>query len=308
MDAQSGFLHDYLLASIRLTVPLAYAALGGLLSERSGVLNIGLEGMMLTGAFVSSALALSTGNAWLGLVGAIAISSLVGLVHAALCVSLRVNQLVSGLAINLAAAGLTAFCARLLFPSGTVALPKINPLPLPALHAIPVLGALFSQDILVYGLILLIPIGSYLLFHSSWGLALRAVGNYPRAADTAGLSVSWVRYTSVMLCGALCGIAGAYLALVHVGFFTEGMSAGKGFIALAALILGRWNPLYTALACLLFGATDALQLRIQAFGVDVPYQFLLMLPYVASLFALIGIAGKAIPPAALGQPYAKESK
>ena len=308
MDSQLAFVQDYVLASIRLTVPLAYAALGGLLSERSGVLNIGLEGMILTGAFASSAVALATNNAWFGLLAAIAMSGLVGVMHAALCVSLRVNQLVSGLAINLAAAGLTAFSARILFPSGTVALPKIHSLKIPGFHTLPIIGILFEQDALVYFLVLVIPLGTYLLFHSSWGLALRAVGNYPRAADTAGLSVSWVRYISVMLCGAMCGVAGTYLALVHVGFFTEGMSAGKGFIALAALIFGQWHPVYTTLACLLFGATDALQLRMQAFGVDIPYQFLLMLPYLTSLFALIGIAGKAIPPAALGIPYSKESK
>lgn len=308
MDDPLAFLQDYLSASVRLTVPLAFAALGGLLSERSGVLNIGLEGMMLTGAFASAAVALLTQNAGLGLLAAIAISGLVGLVHAALCVTLRVNQLVSGLAINLAAAGLTAFSARILFASGTVSLPKINPIRIPGLHSLPVIGVLFNQDALVYLLAILLPLGTYLLFHSSWGLALRAVGDYPRAADTAGLSVSWVRYISVVLCGGLCGIAGAYLALVHVGFFTEGMSAGKGFIALAALIFGRWHPVYTVLACLLFGATDALQLRFQAFGVNIPYQFLLMLPYITALFALIGIAGKAVPPAALGIPYAKESK
>ncbi len=308
MDNHLTIFTDYLSSAIRLTVPLGFAALGGLLSERSGVLNIGLEGMMLTGAFVGSAVGLLSGSPWWGLGFAIIASGLVGLLHAALCVSLRVNQLVSGLAINLAAAGLTAFCARLLFASGTVSLPKIQPLAIPILQALPVVGILFQQDVLVYLLVLMMPLGTYLLFRSSWGLALRAVGDYPRAADTAGLSVSKVRYISVGLCGALCGVGGAYLALVHVGFFTEGMSAGKGFIALAALIFGRWHPVYTVLACFLFGATEALQLRLQAFDAQVPYQFLLMLPYITALLALIGIAGKAIPPAALGVPYAKESK
>jgi simple sugar transport system permease protein len=308
MDNQLTFFTDYLSSAIRLTVPLGFAALGGLLSERSGVLNIGLEGMMLTGAFMGAAAGFVSGNAWLGLVAAVIAGGLVGLLHAALCVSLRVNQLVSGLAINLAAAGLTAFSARLLFVSGTVSLPKINPITIPVLQDLPVVGILFQQDILVYLLVLLMPVGTYLLYRSSWGLALRAVGDYPRAADTAGLSVSAVRYISVGICGALCGIGGAYLALVHVGFFTEGMSAGKGFIALAALIFGRWHPVYTVLACFLFGATEALQLRLQAFDAEVPYQFLLMLPYVTALLALIGIAGKAVPPAALGIPYAKESK
>ncbi|MEM8614437.1 MAG: ABC transporter permease, partial [Cyanobacteria bacterium P01_H01_bin.105] len=234
-------------------------------------------------------------------------SALVGMVHAYLCVSLGVNQLVSGLAINLTAAGLTTYGARLLFDSGTVELPSIAPLAIPGLTQLPVVGVFFSQDPLFYGLLLLIPFSTYILFRTRWGLVLRAVGNAPRAADTAGVSVSRVRYVSVMLCGGLCGLAGAYLALVHVRFFTEGMSAGKGFIALAALIFGRWHPVSTAGACLLFGATEALQLRIQALNLDIPYQFLAMLPYVTALLALMGIAGKATPPAALGLPYTKEN-
>ena len=299
----SNSLSDFLAASLRLSVPLAFAALGGLLSERSGVLNIGLEGMLLNGAFVSAAVALATGNPWLGVVAAFGTSGLVGWLHAYLCVTLRVNQLVSGLAINLTAAGLTTYGARLLFESGTVRLPGIDPLPIPGLQNLPVLGGLFNQDLLFYLLIVLLGGSSYGLFHTSWGLALRAVGNAPQAADTAGISVSRLRYVSVMLCGGLCGLAGAYLALVHVRFFTEGMSAGKGFIALAALIFGRWQPLATASACLLFGSTEALQLRIQALNLQIPYQFLAMLPYVTALLALVGIAGKAVPPAALGLPY-----
>ncbi|MEO1592850.1 MAG: ABC transporter permease [Cyanobacteria bacterium J06632_22] len=300
------FLADFLAACLRLTVPLAFAALGGLLSERSGVLNIGLEGMMLTGAFTSAAVALTWGNPWVAIAFACLASAGVGALHAYLCVTLRVNQLVSGLAINLTAAGLTTYGARLLFDTGTVELPSIAPLRIPALANIPLFGILFHQDILFYLLMLLLPLSTYILFYTHWGLSLRAVGNMPQAADTAGVSVSRVRYSSVILCGGLCGLAGAYLALVHVGFFTENMSAGKGFIALAALIFGRWHPISTFFACLLFGATEALQLRIQAFGLDIPYQFLAMLPYVTALLALAGIAGNAVPPAALGVPYSKE--
>lgn len=302
------FLDDFLAASLRLTVPLAFAALGGLLSERSGVLNIGLEGLLLTGAFVSAAIAVTTGNVWLAVVLAFCITASVGLIHAYLCVSLRVNQLVSGLAINLTAAGLTTYGARLLFESGTVELPGIRAIAIPGLKDLPIVGMFFNQDPLFYLLVLLVPFSTYGLFCTSWGLALRAVGNTPRAADTAGVSVSWVRYLSVILCGGLCGLAGSYLTLVHVRFFTEGMSAGKGFIALAALIFGRWHPISTVLACLLFGTTEALQLRIQAFNLQIPYQFLAMLPYAIALFALIGIAGKATPPAALGLPYIKENR
>ncbi|MEO0985041.1 MAG: ABC transporter permease [Cyanobacteria bacterium J06639_14] len=302
------FFTDFLSACLRLTVPLAFAALGGLLSERSGVLNIGLEGMILTGAFVSASVALATGQVWLAVGIACGVSALVGLIHAYLCVSLNVNQLVSGLAINLTAAGLTTYGARLLFASGTVELPSIHPISIPGLQAIPIIGVFFEQDPLFYLLLILLPLTTYGLFHTRWGLLLRAVGNAPQAADTAGVSVNRVRYCSVMLCGALCGLAGTYLALVHVRFFTEGMSAGKGFIALAALIFGRWHPIATTAACLLFGATEALQLRIQAFNLDIPYQFLTMLPYVTALLALMGIAGKATPPAALGIPYTKETQ
>ncbi|ESA33781.1 nucleoside abc transporter membrane protein [Leptolyngbya sp. Heron Island J] len=302
-----AILTDFLSACLRLTVPLTFAAMGGLFSERSGVLNIGLEGMMLTGAFVSAAVALATDQVWLAVGVAFAVSALVGMLHAYLCVSLGVNQLVSGLAINLTAAGLTTYGARLLFDSGTVELPSIAPIVIPGLHQLPIAGILFRQDLLFYWLLLLIPASTYLLFRTRWGLVLRAVGNAPRAADTAGVSVTQVRYISVMLCGGLCGLAGAYLALVHVRFFAEGMSAGKGFIALAALIFGRWHPVSTALACLLFGATEALQLRIQALNLNIPYQFLTMLPYVTALLALMGIAGKATPPAALGLPYTKEN-
>lgn len=300
-------LTDFLAASLRLTVPLAFAALGGLLSERSGILNIGLEGMLLTGAFASATVAIVTGNVWLAIAAAFSVSAIVGLIHAYLCVSLRVNQLVSGLAINLTAAGLTTYGARLLF-DGTVELPGIAAIAIPGLKDLPIVGVIFNQDPLFYLLLLLLPLLTYGLFYTSWGLALRAVGNTPRAADTAGVSVNSVRYISVIVCGGLCGLAGSYLTLVHVRFFTEGMSAGKGFIALAALIFGRWHPIATVFACLLFGATEALQLRIQAFNLQIPYQFLAMLPYVVALFALIGIAGKATPPAALGLPYSKESK
>ena len=306
----TNFLTDYLVASLRLSVPLAFAALGGLLSERSGVLNIALEGMLLSGAFASAVGAFFTGNSWVGILLAIFLGGLVGILHAYLCVTLRVDQLVSGLAINLTAAGLTSFWARILFNSGQAqSLPGINIIGIPGLKNIPILGELiFTEDPLVYLLFLLIPILTYILFRTSIGLSLRAVGEYPRAADTAGISVKLVRYVAVTLSGCLAGLGGAYLALVHVKFFVEDMSAGKGFIALAALIFGRWHPVSTFFACLLFGATEALQLRIQAFNLNIPYQFLVMLPYLIALFALVGLVSKSTPPASLGIPYIPESR
>lgn len=300
------FATDYLDASLRLSAPLAFAALGGLLSERSGVLNIGLEGMLLTGAFAAAVGSVLSGHAWLGIVAAAIAGGLLGVLHAYLCVNLAVNQLVSGLAINLTAAGLTAYGARILFDAGTIELPHLGEITIPGLNRLPIIGVFFNQDILFYGLLALIPALTYLLFHTHWGLSLRAVGEFPRAADTAGISVFQVRHISVIASGCLAGLGGAYLALAHVGFFTENISAGKGFIALAALIFGKWHPVYVALACLLFGSTEALQLRIQAFNLDIPYQFLAMLPYVVALLALIGLAGKSVAPAALGAPYQKE--
>lgn len=309
MSTPLSFLSDYLSASLRLSMPLAFAALGGLWSERSGVLNIGLEGMLLTGAFVSAAATFYTGgNVWLGTLAALFLGGLVGLLHAFLCVTLRVDQLVSGLAINLSAAGLTAFMSRLVFTSDTTQkLPGMGAIAIPGLSQIPILGALlFNQDPLVYLLLLLVPLCTYILFNTSLGLTLRAVGEYPRAADTSGIPVMRVRYISVILSGVLAALGGAYLVLVHVKFFTEDISAGKGYIALAALIFGRWHPVSTVLACLLFGASEALQLRIQAFNLNIPYQFLVMLPYAIALLAMIGLAGKSTPPAALGIPYNKE--
>jgi simple sugar transport system permease protein len=284
-----NFFSDYLLASCHLAVPLAYASLGGLYSERSGVLNIALEGMLLTGAFTGAVTSFYFGNSGLGILFTVVIGSLVGLLHAFLCVSWRVNHLVSGLAINLLASGMTSFLSRLVFSvHSTQRLPEIQPIVVPGLSNIPLIGKLlFQQDILFYLLLLLIALTTYILFHTSFGLTLRAVGEYPQAADTAGISVNWVRYCAVIISGCLASLGGAYLSLVQVRFFAEGMSAGKGFIAIAALIFGRWHPQGTVLACLLFGATEALQLRIQALGANIPYQFLLMLPYAIAIIALV---------------------
>lgn len=305
-----NFFSDYLVASVRLAVPLAFAALGGLYSERSGVLNIALEGMLLTGAFTSAVATFYTGNVGIGVLAAFIAGGLVGLFHAFLCVSLRVDQLVSGLAINLVAAGLTSFLARLVFSGGSAQkLPGIAAITIPGLANIPLIGKLlFEQDIFVYLLLFLIAFSTYVLFHTSFGLTLRAVGEYPQAAVTAGVSVKTVRYWAVVISGCLASLGGAYLTLVQIKFFTEGMTAGKGFIAIAALIFGRWHPIGSALACLLFGATEALQLRIQALGANIPYQFLLMLPYAIALLALVGLAGKSTPPKALGVAYFPENR
>jgi len=308
MTNNMTFFSDYLAASLRLAVPLAFAALGGLYSERSGVLNIALEGMLLTGAFTSAAATFYTGNVWIGVLAALVFGGLVGLLHAFLCVTWRVDQLVSGLAINLVASGLTSFLARLVFHGGSAQrLPGIEPISIPVLANIPLLG-LLQQDIFVYLIFVLVLLSTYILFYTNPGLTLRSVGEYPKAADTSGISVQRVRYICVIISGCLAGLGGAYLTLVQVKYFAEGMSAGKGFIAIAALIFGKWHPVGTALACLLFAATEALQLRIQALGINIPYQFLVMLPYAIAILALVGLAGKSTPPAALGVAYVKENR
>jgi simple sugar transport system permease protein len=302
------FFSDYLVASLRLAVPLAFATLGGLYSERSGVLNIALEGMLLSGAFTSAAVTYYTHNPWVGVLAALICGGIVGLLHAFICVSLYVDQLVSGLAINLVVAGLTSFLARLVFHgSSTQRLVGIEAMMIPGLANIPIVGTLlFQQNIFVYLIFILVILSTYILFHTSFGLTLRAVGEYPKAAATAGISVRRVRYLAVVFGGCLASLGGAYLSLVQVRYFAEGMSAGKGFIAIAALIFGRWHPVGSAFACLLFGATEALQLRIQALGTNLPYQFLVMLPYAIALLALVGKKSKSTPPAALGVPYFQE--
>ncbi len=300
---------DFLSSSLRMAVPLTFATVGGMFSERSGVYNIGLEGMILLGAFGAAVGAFFMGTPFAGLAVGTGLGAAGGLLLSILAVSLHVNQLVTGIAINMFAIGLTSFLSRVVFSGNatTMSLPGFKPIAIPLLSKIPVLGPVFlNQDLLVYILYLIIALLYFILFHTPWGLKIRAVGEYPRAADTAGVSVYRVRYASVITSGALAGMGGCYLVLSQVFLFTEHMSAGKGFIALAAIILGRWNPVGGFFACLLFGSCDALQLRLQFSHPQVPYQIFSMLPYVASILALIGIVGKANPPSSAGIAYRRE--
>ncbi|MGK7884745.1 MAG: ABC transporter permease [Crocosphaera sp.] len=300
-----SFLVDYLAATIRLSIPLGFAALGGMWSERSGVLNIALEGMLLTGAFVSASVALLTNNAWLGLILGSVIAGLVALLHAYLSITLKVNQIVSALGINLSISGLSAFFSRLIFyQRATNTLPKLSIFDWLTSEKYKLI--LSVENLFVFFLIFCAFFSIHILFYTNFGLSVRAVGQYPLAAETAGISVNFIRYICVTLSGLLCGIGGAYLALVHVQYFAEGIVSGKGYIALAAVIFGRWHPLGIMAACFLFGATEALQLRIQAFNLNIPYQFLNVLPYLVALLALLGLGGKVSPPKALGIAYNKE--
>lgn len=303
------FLVDFLSATVRLATPLALAASGEIIAERSGVLNIGLEGMMLTGAFFAVVGSYFTGSPWWGLVCALVAGGLMGLLLAFLSVTLRADQIVSGVGINLLALGLTGVLFKVLFKHSGLPtqVNALAPWRIPLLERIPILGPILFQQIpLVYLAFLLVLLLHVFLLHTEWGLALRAVGEHPRAADTVGINIYLVRYLSVMVCGMLAGLGGAVLSVGHLNAFVENMTAGRGFIALAAVIFGKWNPWGVLGASLLFGAADAMQLRLQALGFQVPYQFLLMAPYIVTLLALVGLVGRAIGPAALTINYSKD--
>jgi len=281
----------FLLSALRLATPLLLAALGGLYSERAGVINIALEALLLAGAFTAATVTHFSGNPWLGLLAAVLAGVGVAFVHGVACIRFRADQVVSGTALNIVFLGLPQLLAGAFFAStgATPQLPQSQLLPLPPM-------------VIAF---LLVPITWYVLDRTRFGLRLRAVGENPEAADTAGVDVARVRYLGVMLSGALAAIGGAYLSIGQASLFTRNMSAGRGFIALAALIFGNWRPVPTMLACLLFGAADALSIQMQGVS-KVPVQFVQMIPYVLTLVVLAGFIGKSRPPRALGLPYQKK--
>jgi simple sugar transport system permease protein len=289
-----------------LATPLIFAAIGGLLCERSGVFNIALEGCIINGALGAAYGAFVFGDPVFGLMIGMICGAFTGVLLAVLGVSLGINQIVAGISINMFSLGMTAFIARLLLRTSEGAVPMLpgfQSIPIPFLSDIPIIGSvLFDQDILVYMLYATIFISWWFLFKTPWGLAVRAVGQFPKAVDTAGMSVEKIRYLVVIFGCALASVGGAYIILSQVFIFTEAMSAGKGFIALAALILGRWNPVGAMLACLLFGFCEALQLRLQFATPEVPYQLFSMLPYLASILALVFFVTTRAP-AASGKKY-----
>lgn len=303
-------LTDLLGTSLRLSIPITFAAIGGVIAERSGVFNVALEGCILGGAFGAAVGAYVFGSPLVGLVFGVLVALLAGLILAGLAVGLAINQLVAGIAINILMLGLTSYLARLILGAdATSILPGFAPIALPVLSSIPYLGQLlFSADILTYAMYLLVPLSWWVIYRTPWGLALRAIGDYPVAADSAGISVPKMRLVAVMASCSLAGLGGAYIVLSQVHVFTENMSAGKGFIALAALILGRWNPVGAFLACLFFGFCDALQLRLQFSAPDVPYQLFSIVPFIASFLALVVFAGKVRPPSAIGTRYERGGK
>ncbi|MER0237030.1 ABC transporter permease [Fulvimarina sp. MAC8] len=310
-------------STVRLSIPLILAALGGLFSERAGVFDIGLEGKMLIAAFAAAAVGAVTGSAWLALAAGILASVALSLVHGFASITQRGNQIVSGVAINFLAAGLTAFLGYAWFSRGgqTPPLPasgRFGTIDLPfadALSGVPVLGPIYAtlisgHNLIVYLAFLAVPLTAWIVYRTRFGLRLRAVGENPAAVDTAGISVAWLRYRAVIVCGIFCGLAGAYLSIAQSAGFVRDMTAGKGFIALAALIFAKWKPWPLLGACLLFGLLDASAIRLQGVSLpgigEVPVQFMQALPYILVVVLLAGFIGKAVPPRAGGVPYVKE--
>jgi general nucleoside transport system permease protein len=300
-------LGTLLASTIRNATPLIFAALGGMFSERSGVVNIGLEGLMLISAFAGVVGASLSGSALVGLGFGLAAGLLFALIHALMCITFEADQIISGTAINLLALGGTGFLMVQIFGSGGTSprVPGFKEVAIPLLSDIPLIGpGLFNQSLLVYLMYLLIPITWFVVFRTPFGLRLRATGEVPEAVDTAGVSVSRMRYYGVALSGLLAACGGVYLSMGILSAFTEGMTNGRGFIALAALIFGRWNPIGAAGAALLFGF--ALAVTYQVPQEVIPLEFIQMLPYILTIVALAAFGGRAIAPAAIGKPYRKE--
>ncbi|WP_214476818.1 ABC transporter permease [Mesorhizobium sp. dw_380] len=310
-------------STIRLSVPLLLACLAGLYSERAGIFDIGLEGKMLVGAFAGAAAASVFHSALLGLGMAILISVAFAMVHGFASITHRGNQIVSGVAINFIAAGSTIILGQAWFQQGgrTPALQpgeRFDAIVWPGAEAVrdvPIIGPIYAElisghSILVYLAFLMVPFTWWVLFRTRFGLRLRAVGENPAAVDTAGISVAWLRYRALICTGILTGVAGAYLSMVQNGGFVKDMTAGKGYIALAALIFAKWKPVNAMFACLLFGFLDAAAIRLQGSPLPligkVPVQFMQALPYILTVILLAGFIGKAIPPRAGGVPYVKE--
>jgi simple sugar transport system permease protein len=304
---QSLHLTELGYLTLLAATPLTLAALGGVLCERSGVVNIALEGIMLTGAFVGYAAALATHNLWLGVLAAMLAGMAIAALHAALSISLLVDQIVSGTVINILAVGITGVYYRTYIQEGTAVGPGILPTwHIPLLDRLPFLGQIFFQgQAITWAMLVLIVVVHVVLFHTVWGLRTRAVGEHPLAADTVGINVYFVRYVNVIASGALAGLGGAYFSLQEIGNFLPNITGGRGFIALAAMIFGRWTPVGSFLASLLFAGADAVGARIQGFH-NIPYQFLGMLPYVLTIVVVAGAMGRSIAPAAVGRPYKKQ--
>lgn len=293
--------------AVSRSTPLVLGALSGVMCERAGVVNIAIEGMMLAGAFAGFFVGIYTGSLALAVASAIWIGVLLAALHALLSIHFRVDQIISGTVINILAIGGTGFLNRQLFatgaPPGQAVLPNLK---VPVLGDLPAIGRIvFEQKPITYAAVLLVVLVHIVVFRTAWGLRIRAVGEHPLAADTVGIDVFKTRYLAVLVGGALAGLGGAYFTIESVPHFEPGMTNGRGFIALAAMIFGRWTPLGAWGAALLFGVAEALPVTLQIQGINVPFQIVGLLPYVLTIVVLAGVIGRAVPPAAIGTPYVK---
>lgn len=300
---------DMLARMVRLATPIALGACAGILCERSGVINISIEGLMLMAACGGFTAALITGNSWFGLLVAIITGGVTVMLLAVLAIRFKTDQIIAGTVINILAVGVTGFVRSnfLIHLQQTGHIGSSLPaLPIPLLSDIPVLGPIFfNHQPVAYAMLILVPVLSLLLFRTPWGLRTRAIGEHPRAADTMGINVNRLRYLNVFFSGLVAGLAGAWFSLEATFSFDDLMTNGRGFIALAAMIFGKWTPFGALGGALTFSSADALQIKIQGFSFDLPPQFLQMLPYVITIIVLAGIIGRARPPAAVGKPYEK---
>jgi general nucleoside transport system permease protein len=287
------FTLSMIFSAIRLTTPLLLAAIGGLYSERAGIINIALEGLMLAGAFAAAAITYYTGNPWIGLLAGMTAGILLASIHALACIHFKADQVIAGMSINILLLGIPALISGALFAStgSTPQLPKEQLIPI-----VPI--------VIAFGIV---PITWYVLNRTRFGLRLRAVGENPEAADVAGINVQKVRFIAVIISGAMAAIGGAYLSIGQSSLFTRNMVAGRGFIALAALIFGKWRPVQTMFACLLFGVAESISIQLQG-NRTIPVQFIQIIPYILTIVVLAGFIGNAKAPRALGTPYDKERK
>jgi simple sugar transport system permease protein len=302
-------LTGMLVSSLVRATPIALAALSGIYSERAGVVNIGIEGMMLVGAFVSVVTASVSNSLWVGVIGGIASGVLLALLHAVLSIRYRVDQVISGTVIIILALGVTSYLQRSVLnlnPELNQPGTAIAAAPIPGLWRIPVVGPVFfNLSPIIYAMAVLLVVTHVLMYHTRWGLRIRSVGEHPRAADTLGIDVFKVRYISVLISGAVAGLAGSYMSIGAAGRFNEGMTAGKGFLGLAAMIFGNWNPAGAFVGSLIFGFFDSWQEKLSILQVGIPVDLLGMAPYLATMIVLAGVVGRARMPAADGQPYTK---
>ncbi len=302
-------------STLMAATPLTLGAMAGIFCERSGIINIAIEGMMLSGAFAAVAFASIFDNLWMGLLMASLVGGLMAALHAVLSIKYKVDQIISGTVINILAAGGTRFLnLRLLEPAGMSTPGSFDLIRIPILADIPIVGSiLFVNQPTVYIMLIVLVLANFVIFATPWGLRMRASGEHPRAADTVGVHVNRMRYVSVIIGGLIAGIGGAYFSLGVVGTFEDGMTRGQGFVALAAMIFGNWNPIGGFMAALLFGFADALQVKMQILQPVLPFinqpippEFLQMAPYILTIIVVAGVVGRAVAPAAEGKPYEKQ--